>query len=135
MVNLVPSSFFNFPRVPSLWDEDEDFWSMSSTPSGLTVSEDEKNVYIEAQVPGIDPDKVEVTYDKGVLWVRGQEEQEEKQKKFYRKAASSFSYRVAVPGDVDENQEPTATHKNGVMRITFHKRPEIQPKKITVRKE
>lgn len=132
---LIPRSLFNFPRLPSLWDEAEDFWSISSAPSGLTVSEDDKNVYVEAQVPGVDADKIEVTYDKGVLWIRGQQEQEEKGKKFYKKAASSFSYRVAVPGDVDEKEEPQATYKNGIMTVTFKKRPEVQPKKIAVKKE
>lgn len=137
MVNLVPRSFFNWdwPRFPSLWDEDEDFWSLSSSPSGLTVSEDDKHVFVEAQVPGIDPEKIDVTYDKGVLWIRGQQEQEEKGKKFYRKAASQFSYRVAVPGDIDEQKEPEASCKNGVMKVTFMKKLEVQPKKIAVKKE
>lgn len=135
MVNLVPRSFFEWPRLPSLWDEDEDFWSLSSSPSGLQVSEDDKHVYIEAQVPGVDPDKVDVTYEKGVLWIRGAQDKEEKGQKYYRRAASQFSYRVAVPGDVDETKEPEAVCKNGVMKVIFNKRPEVQPKKIAVKKE
>jgi HSP20 family protein len=139
MVNLVPRAFFS-PRFPSLWDEDEDFFAglpSIQASSGLTVSEDDKNVYIEAAVPGVDPDKVEVTYDKGVVWIRGNQEKEEKddKKKYYRKASSAFSYRVAVPGNVDEKAEPRATCKNGIMKIAFAKMPEVQPKKITVRKE
>lgn len=135
MVNLIPRDLLNWPRLSPVWDEDEDFWSLASTPSGLTVSEDEKSVYIEAQVPGVDADKVDVTYEKGILWIRGQQEEEEKNKKYYRKAASQFSYRVAVPGDVDESKEPEAICKNGVMRVVFSKKPEVQPKKITVKRE
>jgi hypothetical protein len=48
---------------------------------------------------------------------------------------ASFSYRVAIPSDVDETKEPEATCKNGIMKVTFTKRPEVQPKKISVRKE
>jgi HSP20 family protein len=134
--DLIPRSFWNTSsRVPSIFDEDD--WTSFLPSSGLTVSEDEKTVCIEAAMPGLDPDKIEVTYDKGVLWVRGNREdtEEDKNKKFYRKASSSFSYRVMVPGNIDENQEPDAMYKNGVMKVTFQKQPEVQPKKLTVRKE
>jgi len=124
-------------------DFDEDRWlnlfndSGSNWSSGLSVSEDDKHVYVEAAVPGIDPDKVEVTYDKGVLWIRGEQEQskQDKDRKFYRRASSSFSYRMAVPGEIDMSKEPQATCKNGVMKVTFDKVPEAQPKKITVKVE
>lgn len=136
MVNLVPRSFFDFPRSLRVWDEDEDFWGLASTPSGLSVSEDEKNVYIEAQVPGVDPTKIEVTVDKGMLWIKGHAEQEEKEeKKYYRKATSSFSYHVKLPELVDGANEPEAICKNGVMKVTFKKLPEVQPKRISVKAE
>jgi HSP20 family protein len=136
-LDIIPRSFWNFPsRGPSIFDED-DSWQSFLPSSGLTVSEDEKHVYIEAAVPGLDPDKIEVTYDKGVLWIRGNQESEEKDKgrKFYRRAASSFSYRVTVPGNIDANVEPEVVCKNGVMKVTFAKVPETQPKKLTVKKE
>lgn len=135
MVNLVPRSFFDVPRFPSLWDEEEDFWSLASQPSGLSVSEDESHVYVEAQVPGVDAEHIDVTYDKGILWIKGSQEQEDKEKKYYRKAASSFSYRLSVPAEVDSKKDPVATYKNGVMKLVFDKVPEAQPKKIEVKKE
>lgn len=134
MNSLVPRSFFDFPRFPSLWDE-EDFWSLSSVPSGLSVSEDDKHVYVEAQVPGVAPEKIEVTYDKGMLWIKGQQEQEEKNKKYYRKAASSFSYNLRLPETVSDTSEPKATCKNGIMKVVFEKTPEVKPKKIQVSQE
>ncbi len=120
-------------RVPSFWDEDDELMTAGNTPSGLSVSEDEKNVFVETALPGVDPKDVEITFDKGILWVKGETQQEEKKKKYYRKATSAFSYRVAIPGDVDPNVEPEATCKNGVMTITFAKSPASQPKKIAVK--
>ena len=134
--DLIPRSFWNSgSRLPSLFEEDD--WSSFLPSSGLTISEDEKNVFVEAAMPGLDPNNIEVTFDKGVLWVRGQaeEKQEDKDKKFYRKASSSFSYRVAVPGNVDEKAEPDAMYKNGVMKVTFLKTPETQPRKINIKTE
>ncbi len=133
--DLIPRSFFGPSRWQN-WLDDED-WSSFLPSSGLTVSEDDKHVYIEAAVPGLDPDKVEVTFEKGVLWIRGNQSDEDKDsnKKFYRKASSSFSYRVAIPGEVDTSVEPEATSKNGVMKVTFAKLPEVMPKKINVKVE
>lgn len=137
--NLVPRSFFDFPslRAPSILDEVDDLLSFPTTGAqgGLTVSEDDKNVYVEAAIPGINPDDVEVTMDRGVLWIRGEtrEEEKDKRKKFYRRAQRSFSYRVAVPGDVDSNKEPEASCANGLLTLTFPKSPQTQPKRIAIK--
>jgi HSP20 family protein len=134
--DILPRSFFNNPgRLSNFWDDED--WTSFLPSSGLSVSEDDKNVYVEAAVPGVDPDKVDVTVDKGTLWIRGNKDREEKdeKKKYYRRASSSFSYRVTLPTNVDEKAEPQATSKNGVMKIAFAKVPEVEPKKITVKAE
>lgn len=131
--DIVPKSFLSFPK--SLLSDD-DFFAPTVTGSDISVSEDDKNVYIEANMPGLDADDIEVTYHKGQLWLRGEkkEEEENKKKKYYRLASSSYSYRLAVPGDIDEKSEPDAEYKNGVMKVTFKKLAEAQPKKISVKK-
>lgn len=135
--DLVPSRLLSFPslRVPSIWNDEDDWLTAPATSSGLAVSEDEKNVYIEAAVPGIDPKDVEITFQDGYLWIRGESKEEEKDKarKYYRQSSKSFSYRVAVPSDIDENSEPEAIGKNGVMVVTFAKSPKKQPKKIQIK--
>lgn len=136
-LELIPRSLWSMPaRLPSFFDED-DTWASFLPASGLTISEDDNSVFVEAAMPGLSSDQIEVTFDKGVLWLRGNanEEETDKKKKFYRKASSSFSYRLMVPGKIDENQEPDAIYKNGVMKVTFHKVPEKEPKKLTVRTE
>jgi len=120
--------------MPSIWD-DEDEWLKPVSSNGLSISEDEKNVYVEASLPGIDPKDVEMTFQDGYLWIRGEakEEETDKKKKYYRQSSKAFSYRVAVPGDVDEKVEPIASSKHGVMTITFSKSPKTQPKKIQIK--
>lgn len=133
--DLVARNFWTFPnfRLPSIWDDEDDFLNFPQVPSGLSVSEDEKSVYVEAELPGLNPDEVEVTFDKGVLWVKGEAGEEDKGKKYYRRSQRSFSYRVAVPGDIDLGKDPQAEYKNGVMTVTFAKSPVSQPKKIAVK--
>lgn len=137
--DLIPSRLLSFPHVqlPSIWNDDDDWLTAPSTPSGLSVSEDDKKVYIEAALPGIDPQNIEITFQDGYLWIRGEvrEEEKDKKRKYYREATKSFSYRVAVPGDIDNNLEPTATYKHGVMTVSFMKSAKSQPKKIQVQLE
>ena len=113
----------------------DDFWEYdTSAPTGLSLSEDNSHVYIEAHLPGLKIEDIEVTFEKGVLWIRGEkkEEEEDKKKKYYRKASNSFSYRVQLPDLVDDQKEPEATYKDGVMRVSFFKSQGGQPKKINI---
>ena len=133
-LDIVPKSFWSFPTKSLL--SDDDFFAPTVTGTDLSVSEDDKNVYIEANMPGLDSDDIDVTYHKGQLWLRGDKKEEEKDKKrkFYRYSSNSFSYRLAVPGNINEKSEPDAEYKNGVMKVTFKKLAEAQPKKISVKK-
>jgi len=127
-------SFPNF-SLPSIWN-DEDFWpTFSNVPSNVSVSEDDKNVYIEAAVPGIDPKNIDITVKDGYVWVQGEQKEEEKDKKrkYYRRASQSFSYRVAIPADVDPNVDPAASCKHGMLLLTFAKSAKAQPKKIQIK--
>lgn len=135
--DLIPSRLLSFPsmRMPSFWNDEDDWLTTPATPSGLSVSEDENNVFVEAALPGIDPKDVEITFQDGYLWIRGEskEEEKDKAKKYYRQSTKSFSYRVAVPGEINEDVEPEASSKNGVMMVTFAKSPKKQPKKIQIK--
>lgn len=91
--------------------------------SGISVSEDAKNVYVEASLPGILPEEININYDHGVLCITAnkKEETSDKKKKFYRKAHKSFFYQIALPCPINESRAPNAICKNGVLKITFLK--------------
>ncbi len=133
--DLIPKSVFSMP-ASKFFDWDEDDMLPTNVGSGnISISEDDKKVYVQASLPGVDPKDIEMTFDKGVLWIKGekQETEEDKKKKFYRKSSSSFSYRISVPGELDLGKDPEAESKDGVMTVTFYKHPKAQPKKITVK--
>lgn len=132
---LIPRSFWELPisRVSSLWEDLLEETRMDTIPSGLSVSEDEKRFYVDAALPGIDPQDIEVNFDRGILHINGQTKEEEKGKKFYRKATSSFSYRVALPGEVEAKATPQASFKNGMIKVVFEKTAALKPKKIEVK--
>lgn len=119
---------------PSLW-EGEGAFDFPLDQSGLSVYEDKKNMYVEASLPGLKQDEIDVSLDKGILFIHGEkkEAEEDKEKRFYRRASSSFSYRVALPNHIDESKDIKATYKDGLMKITLPKSHERQGKKIAVK--
>lgn len=138
--NTMPRSLINFPSVmPSFCENIEELlpttiWPSTNLFQGLSLSEDDKNVYVEAALHGVDPKEIEVTYSKGVLTIKGEKKEEEKSRSYQRKATKSFFYRV-MPGDADLEAEPQAMYKNGIMKVTFVQSAELKPKKIPVKTE
>jgi len=134
MNQLMQGNFLRFPAlsIPSLLEEMEDLLPTNNFLNGLSLAEDAKNIYVEAAVPGVDAQDIDVTFSRGMLTIKAKKKEEEKGKTFQRKATSSFFYRIS-PGDIDPKKEPSATFKNGVMTVAFAKLTEKQPKKITVK--
>jgi HSP20 family protein len=133
--DIIPRSFFDFPnmRLMSIWEDEDNLMSSGGNPGGLSISEDESYVYIDAAIPGVNPDEVEMTYHNGILKIHGKINEEKKERKNYRMMTSEFSYQVAVR-EIDQNEEPEATCKNGILHVRFTKSRAAQPKKITVKK-
>lgn len=118
-------------RWPSIWDE-EDFPSFSGA-NNLDVYETQDEVVVKANVAGVPADKVDVTYDKGVLWIQANaQESSTEGKKHYSRSSWSYSYKVSVPGEIDVNLEPSAEVEDGVIKVTFKKSPASKPKKLQV---
>lgn len=133
---LVPRSFFRFPSFPNLWEEMEDRlgqWMGKEGNTGVTVSEDDKNVYVDAHLPGIKAKEIDISLNQNTLWIKGEKKEEEqnKDKKFYRRAQSSFFYQVDLPCQVEENSEQ-AQFEDGVLRVSFKKAQQSQVRKIAI---
>lgn len=122
-------------RWPDFWDDD-DFTAMSNKASNnLDVYETEDEIVVKANVAGISADKVDITFEKGTLWITAQAEetQSDDKTKHYSKSNWDYSYRVSVPGTIDQNSEPSAEVENGVVVVTFKKAAISKPKKLTVK--
>lgn len=137
---LTPRTFLNLAqrRFPYFWDlEDEENATLAN--SGLNIYEDDNNVYVEADMPGMNAEDIELTLDRGILTIKGsrktEEKEEKKNVKYHSKTiTTSFFYRVAVPGQIDESKEPNAKYKDGVLRITLTKSKQGQTKRIQIQK-
>jgi HSP20 family protein len=90
----------------------------------MDVKETDKEIIAEVEVPGFDPEKVEVSVEDGVLKVRGamDEKKEEKEKGYWRKEIrkGSFERMVRLPVPVKENAVE-ATYEKGILKIVIPK--------------
>lgn len=131
------------PEELSLWPFTE--WTRGTFPSfrgmisstDLSVWEEKEDVVVEAPLPGIKPEEVELNFEKGTLTIRAdrKEESEDKNKKYFHKSSSSFVYRLTIPGELDESVEPEAKLSDGILKIRFKKQKKTLPKKIHVKGE
>lgn len=128
---MLQKYLFPFPML----EEEEDNFLAPLSSSDLAMYEDDKNIFVEAALPGLSNEEVDVTFHKGILVIRGskKEEEEDKKRKYYRKANRTYTYRVSVPGNIDETAEPSAEFKNGVMKVSFPKMRVQEPKKIQIK--
>jgi HSP20 family protein len=110
-----------------------EFLPVKKNEGGLSVYEDSNHVFVEAALPGIPVQDIQVSYEGGVLWIKGEKKEEKKEVKYHVKSSQSFSYRIPIPSQVDEKAEPDAVSKNGILKITFTKSKGSKGKKISIK--
>lgn len=127
------SSMLN--RWPSIWDDDDLETVFSRASHNLDVYETDDEVVVKANVAGVSNDDIDITFEKGVLWIKADklEEEKDESKKHYSKSSWNYSYKIAVPGMIDMNTEPDAQVENGVLSITFKKAEASKPKKLQIK--
>lgn len=101
----------------------------------VDIQEHADRFVIHAEVPGVDPAAIEVTLEKGVLTLSGSREkavdQEGVQARHVERVHGRFQRRFTLP-DTANPEEVSATGRNGVLEVTIPKRPQVQPRRITV---
>lgn len=111
----------------------------SDAVNGLNMYETDNALVIEAQVPGVDENNLNVLIEDNILTISADKkestEEKEKKKVVYKSSRQmSFRYSTTLPRKVDtENTE--AVIENGVVTVTIPKIEEAKPRKITINKK
>lgn len=111
----------------------------SSTPllrPAMDVVENDKEVILRLDLPGLKPDDVNVSIDDHTLTVSGQFgdtiEREGDRYHYRERRTGSFERSVRLPSTID-TEHIDATFEHGVLNITLPKLPQAQPKQISVK--
>ncbi len=95
----------------------------------VNIAEDEKNIYIEAELAGLKKEDVKVSIEDNVLTIRGERKQEteEKKKNYHRveRVYGSFSRAFTLGENIDQDNIE-AKYENGVLHLTL---PKVEPVK------
>jgi HSP20 family protein len=101
----------------------------------VDIYEDEHNIALKLEVPGIDEKDIDVSIEGNTLTVHGERkiEKEEKEENFRRieRQYGSFTRSFTLPSSVDTGQV-SAHYDKGVLKINLAKKAEAKPKQIKV---
>jgi len=115
------------------FEEDED-WPLQE--GSLTSYETENDFVVQANVPGVPTDEVDISIDRGVVTIRAEHEEAKEEKKakkaIYREGrAAKYLYTTSIPCPVLA-EKARGQVENGVVTITIPKAPEAKPQKVKI---
>ena len=115
--------------------DDESSAATSSWSPSVDIKEEEGRFVIYADIPGVNPQDIEVSMENSVLTIKGERklENREDNKAFKRveRIFGSFYRRFSLP-DIADADKITASGKDGVLEVVIPKRPSAQARKIQI---
>ncbi len=103
----------------------------------LTVKDDGEKLCVESEVPGIQPEDIEISVHGKTLTLSGERKAEQVENVNYHRRErkwGSFSKAITLPDEVDANGVQ-AECKDGVLRIVLPRAQHAAPKKIEIKSE
>lgn len=102
----------------------------------LDVVEKDNEVVLRAEVPGIEPEKIDVSVSDNIVTISGEksDEVEEQAKNYYycERSFGSFKRSIELPSSVD-TKHITAEHENGVLTLRVPKLEKAKSRQIEVK--
>lgn len=98
------------------------------------IAETDKLYMVTMELPGIDMEKMDISYNDRMLTVKGEKEKESMEGECCHSAerySGSFERSFRIPGDVDSDKID-ATYKDGILKLSLPKSERSIAKKITV---
>lgn len=99
--------------------------ALASVKSSVDVIDGEKEVTVRVEIPGMDEKEINLTWQDGVLRIRGEKKNEKKEQKknyFYRECNYGYFSRDIPLGNNIDWKDTKAKYKNGVITVKLPKK-------------
>jgi HSP20 family protein len=101
----------------------------------VDVHEEKERFVVQADLPGVKPDDIEVTAEKGILTLRGERKVEKRENgegyERLERVSGSFTRRFALPENVQADAIK-AKFNHGVLEVTIPKQPVVAAKRVHI---
>lgn len=129
------SSFYDLPRdfsrILENFGEPANISRRRASYPLINVAEDDDNFYVDAKVPGVSMDDIDLTLTENDLAIKG--ERKADQGSYFRqeRGLGAFQRVISLSSPVDRDKAQ-AKLKDGILSITLPKAESVKPKKISI---
>ncbi len=141
MMDLVPGFGVSFRPTMRLFDRLFDEWFDPSVYAGqdgwvpaADIAETDKSFVVTAELPGVDPKNVDISYMDGVITIKGEKNKEMVEGESCHcseRYSGAFQRDFRIAGKIDKDNID-ASFKDGVLKLTLPKSEESVPKRIEI---
>jgi HSP20 family protein len=115
--------------------ESEEDWNLTQWAPPVDIYEQDGNLVIKAELPGVNPEDLKVHVESNVLSIRGERklETDVKRESFHRieRVYGTFTRSFALPPQYDQ-EKVQAEFKDGVLKIAIPRSEKARPRQIAV---
>jgi HSP20 family protein len=104
----------------------------------INMGATEEAIEIYAFAPGVDPSRIDVTFDKGLLAVTGERGSDAPERSgnvnlyAHERFTGTFKRVISLPEDVDASKVE-ASYRDGVLKVVVPRREAAKPRRIEVK--
>ena len=124
-INKLFDSFFDDSQIAPFGR------GFESTFPKIDIKDNDKEVIVEAEVPGMDDKDIEISLSNNVLTIRGEKRQDKEEKRdqyyFAERAYGAFHRDIPLHCEIEQDNVQ-ANYKKGVLIIKLPKTPAAQQK-------
>lgn len=115
--------------------EEKETATFNTWAPAIDIKEEKSRYLLSADLPGVEPDQLEITMDKSVLTLldnrRTRTEDDRNKLRRSERVSGKFFRRFNLPDSAD-TKAISADYRQGVLEISIPKRAEAQPQRIQI---
>ncbi|MGD0919833.1 MAG: Hsp20/alpha crystallin family protein [Thermodesulfobacteriota bacterium] len=122
---------FLFGRPQEIKFQEKEEWQPA-----IDVTETKKEIIVSVEIPGMNPEEIDITLSGRTLTFKGEKKQGEKEKEenyhIIERSIGSFTRSIALFKEV-ESDKISASYKDGVLKVTLPKSNDAKKKQIKIK--